>query len=59
MIPIELKPDASYDLLRIGADNYSREVLFALEERVSETLAQVRGGIDMLDNRDSALPDKS
>ena len=44
---------------RSGADSYAREVLFALEERVSDTLAQVRGGIDMLDTRDSALPDKS
>ena len=36
---------------RKGADNYVREVLFALEERVADTLGQVRGGIDLLDAR--------
>lgn len=36
---------------RKGADNYAREVLFALEERVADTLGQVRGGIDLLDAR--------
>jgi hypothetical protein len=34
-----------------GADNYAREVLFALEERIADTLGQVRGGIDLLDAR--------
>ena len=33
---------------RDGADHYAREVLFNLEERMSETLAQVRRGIDAL-----------
>ena len=36
-----------------GADNYAREVLFALEERIADTLGQVRGGIDLLDARPS------
>ena len=31
-----------------GADNYSKEVLFDLEERLSEILGQVRRGIDSL-----------
>jgi hypothetical protein len=31
-----------------GADQYAREVLFGLEERMSETLSQVRRGIDSL-----------
>ena len=31
-----------------GADQYAREVLFGLEERMSETLSQVRKGIDSL-----------
>ena len=39
------------DQRRKGADNYVREVLFALEERVADTLGQVRGGIDPLDAR--------
>lgn len=39
------------DQRRKGADNYVREVLFALEERVADTLGQVRGGIDLLDTR--------
>ena len=39
------------DQRRKGADNYVREVLFALEERVADTLGQVRGGIDLLDAR--------
>jgi len=34
-----------------GADNYAREVLFTLEERIADTLGQVRGGIDLLDAR--------
>jgi len=36
---------------RKGADNYAREVLFTLEERIADTLGQVRGGIDLLDAR--------
>ncbi len=33
---------------RSGADAYAREVLFTLEESVSDTLGQVRKGIDLL-----------
>ena len=33
---------------REGADQYAREVLFNLEERLSELLGQVRRGIDAL-----------
>ena len=33
---------------REGADQYSREVLFSLEEQMSEMLGQVRRGIDAL-----------
>ncbi|MBM3959067.1 MAG: hypothetical protein FJ314_04750 [SAR202 cluster bacterium] len=36
---------------RKGADDYAREVLFALEERVAEVLGQVRKGIDVLDQQ--------
>ena len=39
---------------RKGADNYAREVLFTLEERIADTLGQVRGGIDLLDARPTA-----
>ncbi|NQW19872.1 MAG: hypothetical protein HQ477_03980 [Chloroflexi bacterium] len=39
---------------RTGADNYAREVLFTLEERIADTLGQVRGGIDLLDARPTA-----
>lgn len=42
------------DQRRKGADNYAREVLFALEERVADTLGQVRGGIELLDARPTA-----
>ena len=35
-----------------GADNYSKEVLFDLEERLSEILGQVRRGIDSLNISD-------
>ena len=31
-----------------GADQYSKEVLFNIEERLSQVLGQVRGGIDAL-----------
>lgn len=34
---------------RSGADHYSREVLFNLEERLSDLLTQVRKGLDVLD----------
>jgi cell division septum initiation protein DivIVA len=34
--------------LREGADRYAREVLFCLEEQLSNALAQVRKGIDAL-----------
>ncbi len=33
---------------RSGADQYAKEVLFSLEERLAELLAQVRKGIDVL-----------
>ena len=39
---------------RKGADNYAREVLFTLEERIADTLGQVRGVIDLLDARPTA-----
>ncbi len=35
---------------RQGADDYAREVLFNLEERVADVLGQVRKGIDVLDH---------
>ena len=44
--------ETSAEQRRKGADNYAREVLFTLEERIADTLGQVRGGIDLLD----ALP---
>ena len=33
---------------REGADNYAREILFSLEEQLSEILGQIRRGIDAL-----------
>ena len=54
---IFLKTEEEVEQRRTGADNYAREVLFALEERVSDTLSQVRGGIDMLDKNDSGIKD--
>ena len=33
-----------------GADNYAKEVLYALEERISTILSQVRSGLDLLDD---------
>ena len=33
---------------REGADQYAREVLFSLEEQLSEILGQIRRGIDTL-----------
>ena len=41
--------DAESAVRKRGADEYAREVLFNLEERVAETLGQVRKGIDILD----------
>jgi vacuolar-type H+-ATPase subunit E/Vma4 len=46
--------ETSADSRRTGADNYAREVLFTLEERIADTLGQVRGGIDLLDARPTA-----
>tara|TARA_B100000579_G_scaffold60476_1_gene43923 strand:+ start:12278 stop:12886 length:609 start_codon:yes stop_codon:yes gene_type:complete len=35
---------------RDGADNYAKEVLYALEERIATILSQVRSGLDLLDD---------
>jgi cell division septum initiation protein DivIVA len=40
--------DATAAGRREGADQYSREVLFSIEERLSQMLGQVRRGIDAL-----------
>ena len=40
--------EAAATIRREGADQYAREVLFNLEERLSELLGQVRRGIDAL-----------
>ena len=40
--------DATAADRREGADQYSREVLFSIEERLSQMLGQVRRGIDAL-----------
>lgn len=40
--------EAEADARRDGADQYAREVLFNLEERLAEILGQVRRGIDAL-----------
>lgn len=40
--------DATAAARRDGADQYAREVLFGLEERLSQLLGQVRRGIDAL-----------
>ncbi len=42
---------------RRGADNYAREVLFMLEEKIADTLGQVRSGIDVLDAQNMAVGD--
>jgi vacuolar-type H+-ATPase subunit H len=42
---------------RRGADNYAREVLFMLEEKIADTLGQVRSGIDLLDAQNLAVGD--
>ena len=44
------KAETEATLRKQGADEYAREVLFSLEERVAETLGQVRQGIDILDS---------
>ena len=41
--------DADVAGRRQGADDYAREVLFHLEQRVADVLGQVRKGIDVLD----------
>ncbi len=41
---------------REGADQYSREVLFSLEEQLSEVLGQIRRGIDTLKPGVERLP---
>ncbi len=46
--------DADLAGRRQGADDYAREVLFHLEERVADVLGQVRKGIDVLDH-DAAI----
>ena len=40
--------EATASVRREGADQYSREVLFSIEERLSQMLGQVRRGIDAL-----------
>ena len=45
--------ETSAEQRRKGADNYAREVLCTLEDRIADTLGQVRGGIDLLDARPS------
>ena len=45
------------DERRKGADNYAREVLFTLEEKVADVLGQVRAGLDLLDHRAAAAAD--
>ncbi len=44
---------------REGADQYSREVLFSLEEQLSEVLGQIRRGIDTLKPNMEPLPPNS
>ncbi len=45
---------------RDGADQYSREVLFSLEEQLSEVLGQIRRGIDTLKpSLESPIPHNS
>ncbi|MBI4218574.1 MAG: hypothetical protein HY682_00415 [Chloroflexi bacterium] len=46
---IVMAAEAEAAARRKGADDYAREVLFALEEKVAEMLGQVRKGIDVLD----------
>ena len=44
---------------REGADQYAREVLFSMEEQLSEILGQIRRGIDTLrsEPENSSAPD--
>ena len=41
---------------REGADQYASEVLFSLEEQLSETLGQIRRGIDTLRPESDPMP---
>ena len=43
--------ETAADARRKGADKYAQEILFSLDERIAQTLAQVRGGLDLLDAR--------
>jgi vacuolar-type H+-ATPase subunit H len=45
---IQEEAEATADSRRDGADRYTREVLFNLEEQLAEALGQVRRGIDSL-----------
>ncbi len=45
---IREQAEADAENRKQGADDYAREVLFHLEERIAETLGQVRKGIDVL-----------
>ena len=47
--------EAAAGTRREGADQYAREILFSLEERLAEVLGQVRRGIDAL-NLDVEAP---
>ena len=51
---IQEEAEATADSRRDGADRYTREVLFNLEEQLAEALGQVRRGIDSL--RPEELP---
>ncbi|MDA1188254.1 MAG: hypothetical protein O2854_01045 [Chloroflexi bacterium] len=51
--------DAEAVSRRAGADQYAREVLFGLEERLSQLLGQVRRGIDSLGLETSKTASKS
>lgn len=44
---------------RADSDQYAREVLFNLEERLSDLLAQLRRGIDMLGSEGQKVPAKA
>lgn len=41
---------------RAGADQYAREILFSMEEQLSEILGQIRRGIDSLPSEPGAAP---
>ncbi len=53
---IESDADASAVQRRNGADQYAREVLFHLEEQLSDALGQVRRGIDALRATETPAP---